>query len=87
MWIHDLNDIATYVYTYNHTQYLLHMTSMFKGQFIDTKERCDRIQMHAVLADDPSVTHTSELTPVYEDILPPEKQNIKGTVLVSQQRT
>ncbi len=30
----------------------------------------------AVLADDPlptSVTHTSELAPVYEDILPPEK--------------
>ena len=42
---------------------------------------------NAVLGDDPSVTHTSELTPVYEDILPPEKQNIKGTVLVSQQRT
>ncbi len=30
-----------------------------------------------LLTDEPlptSVTHTSELTPVYEDILPPEKQ-------------
>ncbi len=30
-----------------------------------------------MFADDPlptMVTHTSELTPVYEDILPPEKQ-------------
>ena len=36
-----------------------------------------RLDSNAVLADDPlptSVTHTSELTPVYEDILPPEKR-------------
>ncbi len=36
-----------------------------------------RLDSNAVLADDPlpiSVTHTPELTPVYEDILPPEKQ-------------
>ncbi len=36
-----------------------------------------RLDSNAVLADDPlptSVTHTSELTPVYEDILLPEKQ-------------
>ncbi len=36
-----------------------------------------RLDSNAVSADDPlptSVTHTSELTPVYEDILPPEKQ-------------
>ncbi len=36
-----------------------------------------RLNSNAVLADDPlptSATHTSELTPVYEDILPPEKQ-------------
>ncbi len=36
-----------------------------------------RLDYNAILADDPlptSVTHTSELTPVYEDILPPEKQ-------------
>ena len=36
-----------------------------------------RLDSNAVLADDPlptSVTHTSELTPVYEDILPPEKK-------------
>ncbi len=36
-----------------------------------------RLDSNAVLAVDPlptSVTHTSELTPVYEDILPPEKQ-------------
>ncbi len=33
-----------------------------------------RLDSNAVLADDSSVTHTSELTPVYEDILPPEKQ-------------
>ncbi len=36
-----------------------------------------RLNYNAVLVDDPlptSVTHTSELTPVYEDILPPEKQ-------------
>ncbi len=36
-----------------------------------------RLDSNAVLADYPlptSVTHTSELTPVYEDILPPEKQ-------------
>ncbi len=36
-----------------------------------------RLNSNAVLADDPlptSVTHTSELTPVYEEILPPEKQ-------------
>ncbi len=32
-----------------------------------------RLNSNAVLADDPSVTHTPELTPVYEDILPPEK--------------
>ncbi len=35
-----------------------------------------RLDSNAVLADDPlptSVTHTSELTPVYEDILPPDK--------------
>ncbi len=34
-----------------------------------------RLDSNAVLADDPlptSVTHTSEFTPVYEDILPPE---------------
>ena len=36
-----------------------------------------RLDSNAVMVDDPlptSVTHTSELTPVYEDILPPEKQ-------------
>ncbi len=36
-----------------------------------------RLDSNAVLADDPlptCVTHTSELTPVYEDILPPEEQ-------------
>ncbi len=36
-----------------------------------------RLDSNAVLVDDPlptSITHTSELTPVYEDILPPEKQ-------------
>ncbi len=36
-----------------------------------------RLDSNAVLAEDPlptSATHTSELTPVYEDILPPEKQ-------------
>ncbi len=35
-----------------------------------------RLDSNTVLANDPlptSVTHTSELTPVYEDILPPEK--------------
>ncbi len=36
-----------------------------------------RLNSNAVLADDPLpiiVTHTSELTPVYEYILPPEKK-------------
>ncbi len=36
-----------------------------------------RLNSNAVLADDPvptSVTHTSELTPVYEEILLPEKK-------------
>ncbi len=36
-----------------------------------------RLNYNAVLADDPlpnGITHTSELTPVYEDILPLEKQ-------------
>ncbi len=39
-----------------------------------------------MLGDDPlptSVTHTSELTPVYEDILPPEKRKkieVQGNV-------
>ncbi len=36
-----------------------------------------RLDSNAVLVDDPlptSVTHTSELTPVYEEILPPEKK-------------
>ncbi len=36
-----------------------------------------RLDSNAVLADNPlptSVTHTAELTPVYEDILPPEKK-------------
>ncbi len=36
-----------------------------------------RLDSNALLADDPlptSVTHTSELSPVYEDILPPDKQ-------------
>ncbi len=36
-----------------------------------------RLDSNEVLADDPlptSVTHISELTPVYEDIQPPEKQ-------------
>ncbi len=36
-----------------------------------------RLDSNAVLADDPlptSVTHTSELTPVYEEILSPEKK-------------
>ncbi len=43
-------------------------------------QRLNRKMRHdsnAVLADDPlptSVTHTSELIPMYEDILPPEKQ-------------
>ncbi len=35
-----------------------------------------------VLGNDPlptSVTHTSELTPMYEDFLPPEIQNFKKT--------
>ena len=37
-----------------------------------------RLDSNAVLSDDPlptSGTHTSELTPEYEDILPPERQN------------
>ncbi len=41
-----------------------------------------RLDYNAVLADDSlptSVTHTSELTPVY-DILPPEKQNFRETL-------
>ena len=36
-----------------------------------------RLDSNAVLSEDPlptSVTRTSEVTPVYEDILPPEKQ-------------
>ncbi len=36
-----------------------------------------RLNSNTVLADDPLpiiVTHTSELTPVYEEILPPEKK-------------
>ncbi len=39
-----------------------------------------RLDSNAVLADDPlptSVTHTSELTPVYEDILPEKKKKIE----------
>ncbi len=32
-----------------------------------------RLDSNAVLPLPTSVTHTSELTPVYEDILPPEK--------------
>ncbi len=39
-----------------------------------------KLDSNAVLAEYPlptSVTHTSELTPVYEDILPPEKQKSK----------
>ncbi len=55
-----------------------------------------RLDSNAVLSDDPlptSVTHTSELTPVYEYILPPEKQKkieLQGNVAygpVSQPRT
>ncbi len=37
-----------------------------------------RLNYNAVLGDDPlptSVTHTSVSTPVYEDILPPERRN------------
>ncbi len=40
-------------------------------------QRLNRKIRLAVLADDPlptSVTHTSELTPVYEEILAPEEQ-------------
>ncbi len=33
-----------------------------------------RLDSNAVLANDPNVTRTSELTPVYEDILPPERK-------------
>ncbi len=48
-----------------------------------------RLDSNAVLADDPlltSVTHTSELIPMYEDILPPEKQkwNFKETLRMDQ---
>ena len=52
-----------------------------------------RLDSNAVLADDPlptSVTHTSELTPVYEDIQPPEKQKkieLQAYGPVSQPRT
>ena len=33
-----------------------------------------RLDSNAVLADDPLPTSVTQLTPVYEDILPPEKQ-------------
>ncbi len=46
-----------------------------------------RLDSNAVLADDPlptNVTHTSKLTPEYEDILPPEEQNFKKTLHMDQ---
>ncbi len=55
-----------------------------------------RLDSTAVLGGDPlptSVTHTSKLTPVYEDILPPEKLKkieLQGNIAygpVSQPRT
>ena len=46
-----------------------------------------RLDSNAVMVDNPlptSVTDTSELTPVYEDILPPEKQ-VKTKIIELQE--
>ncbi len=46
-----------------------------------------RLDSNAVLADHPlptSVTHTSELTPVYEEILPQEKLELQENIAYGQ---
>ena len=53
------------------------LVGMMVQRAINKYKGKSRLDSTAVLADYPlptSVTHTSELTPVYEDILPPEKQ-------------